>query len=84
MFFGYLTLQDARMFTDFGLISRELRKGAWVATLLGTRLGVQDHRKVKLQGRDSSSLAVKGLTKKKKDPGTIQETDPQKNIWNEK
>ena len=38
-----------------------LHKGAWVATLLGTLLGVQDYKKVKFPGRDNSFLAVKGL-----------------------
>ena len=38
-----------------------LHKGAWVATLLGTLLGVQDYKKVEIPGRDISSLAVKGL-----------------------
>ena len=36
-----------------------LQKGAWVATLLGTLLGVQDYKKVKFPGRDNSPLAVK-------------------------
>ena len=55
----------ARIFTDFGLWSllegRVLHKGAWIATLLGTLLGVQDYKKVRFPGRDISSLAVKGL-----------------------
>ena len=38
-----------------------LHKKAWVATLLGTLLGVQDYNKVKFPGRVNSSLAVKGL-----------------------
>ena len=53
----------ARIFTDFGLRlleGRVLHKGAWVATLLGTLLGVQDYKKFKFPGRDNSSLAVKG------------------------
>ena len=40
MLFGYLS---ARIFTDFGLQlleGRVLHKGAWVATFLGTLLGV--------------------------------------------
>ena len=57
----------ARIFTDFGLWSllegRVLHKGAWIATLLGTLLGVQDYKKVRFPGRDISSLAVKGLNK---------------------
>ena len=38
-----------------------LHKGAWVATLLGTLLGVQHYQKVKFPGRDHSILAVNGL-----------------------
>ena len=34
----------------------------WIATLLGTLLGVQDYKKVKFSGRDISSLAAKGLS----------------------
>ena len=41
-----------------------LHKGAWIATLLGTFLRVQDYKKVKFSGRDISSLAAKGLNKK--------------------
>ena len=43
------------------LEGRVLHRGAWVATLLGTLLGVQDYKKVKFPERDISSLAVKGL-----------------------
>ena len=42
---------SAGIFTVFGLWrlleGRVLHKGAWVATLLGTLLGVQDYKKVK-------------------------------------
>ena len=38
-----------------------LHKGAWVTTLLGTLLRVQDYKKVKFPGRDILSLAAKGL-----------------------
>ena len=38
-----------------------LHKGAWVATPLGTNLGVQEYKKVNFPGRDNSSLAAKGL-----------------------
>ena len=38
-----------------------LHKGAWVATLLGTHLGIQGYKKVKFPWQDISSLAVKGL-----------------------
>ena len=41
-----------------------LHKGPWAATLLGALLGVQDYKTVKIQGRDNSSLAVKGLNVK--------------------
>ena len=54
---------SAGIFTDFGLRlleGRVLHKGAWVATLQGPLLGVQNYRKVKFPGRDISSLAVKG------------------------
>ena len=43
-----------------------LHKGAWDATLLGTLLGFQDYKKIKSPGRDNSSLAAKGLNKKRK------------------
>ena len=43
------------------LEGRVLHKGAWVATLLRTLLGVQDYKKVKFQGRDISSLVFNGL-----------------------
>ena len=49
---------------DFGFRLLEgivLNKGAWVVTLLGTLLGVQDFEKIKFLGRDNSYLAVKGL-----------------------
>ena len=56
---------SARIFTDFGLFwsleGRVLHKGAWIATLLGILLGVQDYKRVKFSGRDISSLAAKGL-----------------------
>ena len=53
----------ARIFTDlFRLLEgRVIHNGAWVATLLGTLLGVQDYKKVTFPGRDISSLAAKGL-----------------------
>ena len=57
---------SARIFTDFWLKlleGRVLHKGAWVATLLSTLLGVQDYKRVKFPGRDISSLAAKGLRK---------------------
>ena len=41
---------SAGFFIDFGirlLEGRVLHKGAWVATLLGALLGVQDYKKVK-------------------------------------
>ena len=49
MFFGYLTLLVPG-FSVLGLRfleGRVLHKGAWVETLLGTLLGVQDYKKVK-------------------------------------
>ena len=52
-----INLSSAGIFSDFGL----LHKGAWVAMLVGSLLGVQDYKKVKFPGRDNSSLAVKGL-----------------------
>ena len=56
---------NAGIFTDFGLgllEDRVLHKRAWVVTLLGILLGVQDYKKIKFPGRDISSLAVyKGL-----------------------
>ena len=56
---------SARILTDFGLLDkrllegRVLHKGAWVAALLGTLLGVQDYKKVKFPLRDNWSLAGK-------------------------
>ena len=47
----------------FGYERVALHRGAWVATLIGTLLGVQDYKKVKFPGRDNLSLAVKGLLK---------------------
>ena len=44
------------------LESRVLRKGAWVAQLLGTLLGVRGLKKVKFPGQDNSSLAVKDFS----------------------
>ena len=41
-----------------------LHKGALVATLLGTLLRIQDYKKVKTPGRDISSLAAKGYSRK--------------------
>ena len=38
-----------------------LHKGLWVATILGSFLGVQDYKKVKFPGPDNLSLAVKGF-----------------------
>ena len=60
---------SARIFTDFGLKlrlleGRVLHKGAWITTLLGTLLEVQDYKKVKFTERDISSVAVKGLSNK--------------------
>ena len=55
------------IFTDFGprlSEGRVLHKEAWVTTLLGTLLEVQDHKKVNFPGRDNSSLAVMGLIQK--------------------
>ena len=55
---------SARILTNFGLRLLEgtaLHKGACVATLLGTLLGVQDFKKVKFLGRDISFLVAKGL-----------------------
>ena len=54
----------ARIFTVFGhslLEDRVLHKEAWVATLLGTHLSIQVHKKVKFSERDISFLAVKAL-----------------------
>ena len=33
-----------------------LHKGAWVATLLGTHLRMQDHKKVKFPGRNGKRM----------------------------
>ena len=46
---AFLTPLSARIFTNFRLLEGRvlLHKGAWVATLLGTLLGVQDYKKVK-------------------------------------
>ena len=63
VFFWLFNPLSARIFTDFELKlleDRVLHKGAWVATLLDTLLGVQDYKKVKFSGRDISSLAAKG------------------------
>ena len=50
---------------DFGLLEgRVLHKGVWVATLLGTLLGVQDYKTVTFQGWDNSSLGAKGVNNK--------------------
>ena len=40
---------------------RVLHIGAWVTTLLGTSLRIQDNKKVKFSKRDTSSLAIKGF-----------------------
>ena len=45
---------------DFLLEGRVLDKGEWVATLLGTFLGLQDHKKVKFPSWVYLSLVVKG------------------------
>ena len=63
LFFNHLS-PSARIFTDFGLRlleGRVLHKGAWVATLLGTLLGVQGYKKVKFSVRDILSSAEKGF-----------------------
>ena len=62
-FFSFNPL-SVRIFTVFGRSLLEdgvLHKEAWVEKLLGTRLSIQ----VKFSLRDNSSLAVKGLNKKK-------------------
>ena len=50
-FFAGLNTLSARIFTDFGLRILEgkvLHKGAWIATLLGTLLEVQDYKKCQI------------------------------------
>ena len=49
-FDGTINSLSASIFNVFGLRlleGRVLHKGAWIATLLGILLGVQDHKKVK-------------------------------------
>ena len=66
-FFSFNPL-SVRIFTVFGRSLLEdgvLHKEAWVEKLLGTRLSIQVHKKVKFSLRDNSSLALKGLKQEK-------------------
>ena len=65
------------------LEDKVLRKGALVATLLGTYLSIQVHKKVKFSRRDISSLVVKGLRQGVQNESIFCNVDSQKSLRNE-